>query len=95
LRSHDSRSQFDWFWWDEAEFEWFWWGEMRIKKKVVSRISLLCAHANSMLAFGFLRSPPPFFGEWMLSRELSILYSFLSRLLSFWNSQKERRRTRF
>jgi hypothetical protein len=22
LRSHDSRSQFEWFWWGEAQFEW-------------------------------------------------------------------------
>jgi hypothetical protein len=49
LRSHDNRSQFDWFWWDEAQFEWFDEVKCESKKKVVSRISLLCAHANSYL----------------------------------------------
>jgi hypothetical protein len=42
LRSHDT--DFDEM---RRNFEWFWWDEMRIKKKkVVSRIRLLCAYVN-------------------------------------------------
>jgi hypothetical protein len=38
LRSHDNRSQLDWFWWNETQLKWFWWDEIQIKKKVVSKI---------------------------------------------------------